>query len=81
MADYRYFKEPDLLLVHLDEAWKADILADFPELPLARRERFITEYDLPEYDADILTSERSLSDYFESANRPTAGTPSGSPTG
>ena len=63
-ADYRYFREPDLLPVVLDEAWKAAILVDFPELPLARRERFIHEYGLPEYDADILTSERSLSDYF-----------------
>ncbi|MBN2045126.1 MAG: Asp-tRNA(Asn)/Glu-tRNA(Gln) amidotransferase subunit GatB [Anaerolineales bacterium] len=69
MADYRYFKDPDLLVVHLDEAWKASILVDFPELPLARRERFISEYELPEYDADILTSERSLSDYFEQANK------------
>jgi len=69
MADYRYFKEPDLLVVHLDEAWKARILVDYPELPLVRRERFMTEYGLPEYDADILTSERSLSDYFEAANR------------
>jgi aspartyl-tRNA(Asn)/glutamyl-tRNA(Gln) amidotransferase subunit B len=66
-ADYRYFREPDLLPVYMDEAWKAAILADFPELPLARRARFITEYGLPEYDADILTSERSLSDYFETA--------------
>jgi aspartyl-tRNA(Asn)/glutamyl-tRNA(Gln) amidotransferase subunit B len=64
-ADYRYFREPDLLPVYMDEAWKAAILADFPELPLARRARFISEYGLPEYDADILTSERSLSDYFE----------------
>ena len=66
-ADYRYFREPDLLPVMLDEAWKAAILADFPELPLARRDRFMREYGLPEYDADILTSERSLSDYFMAA--------------
>ena len=39
----------------MDEAWKAAILADFPELPLSRRARFVTEYGLPEYDADILT--------------------------
>ncbi|MCG2786606.1 MAG: Asp-tRNA(Asn)/Glu-tRNA(Gln) amidotransferase subunit GatB [Anaerolineae bacterium] len=64
-ADYRYFREPDLLPVYLTEEWKAEILADFPELPLARRTRFIRDYGLPEYDADILTSERSLSDYFE----------------
>lgn len=66
-ADYRYFREPDLLPVHLSGEWKAEILAGFPELPLARRARFISEYGLPEYDADILTSERSLSDYFEQA--------------
>ncbi len=66
-ADYRHFKEPDLLKIHLDEAWKKKILADFPELPLARRSRFVETYDIPMYDADILTNERSLSDYFESA--------------
>ncbi len=66
-ADYRYFREPDLLPIHMDEAWKAEILADFPELPLERRARFMTEYGLPEYDADLLTAERSLSDYFETA--------------
>jgi aspartyl-tRNA(Asn)/glutamyl-tRNA(Gln) amidotransferase subunit B len=66
-ADYRYFKEPDILKVHLDKAWKVAILKDFPELPIERRARFIEEYSLPEYDADILTSERSLSEYFETA--------------
>ncbi len=66
-ADYRYFREPDLLPVYMDETWKAAILADFPELPIPRRGRFVAEYGLPEYDADILTSERSLSDYFEAA--------------
>lgn len=64
-ADYRYFREPDLLPIRLDEAWLRNILADLPELPLDRRERFMKEYGLPEYDADILTSERSLADYFE----------------
>jgi aspartyl-tRNA(Asn)/glutamyl-tRNA(Gln) amidotransferase subunit B len=66
-ADYRYFREPDLLPVILDEKWKSEILADFPELPLTRRARFVNEYGLPEYDADILTGERSLSDYFMAA--------------
>jgi len=66
-ADYRYFREPDLLPLHLDDAWKASILADFPELPLARRQRFMDAYGLPEYDAEVLTSERSLSEYFEAA--------------
>ena len=66
-ADYRYFREPDLLPVRLDENWRAAILAGMPELPLKRRTRFMQVYELPEYDADILTSERSLSEYFEAA--------------
>lgn len=66
-ADYRYFREPDLLPIRLDDAWKAGILKALPELPLVRRQRFMDAYGLPEYDADILTSERNLSDYFESA--------------
>jgi Asp-tRNA(Asn)/Glu-tRNA(Gln) amidotransferase B subunit len=74
-ADYRYFREPDLLPVHLDDAWRAAILADLPELPLERRARFVAEYGLPAYDADILTSERSLSDYFEAAVKAYAGDP------
>lgn len=74
-ADYRYFREPDLLPVHLTEAWKSAILADLPELPLARKDRFIGEYGLPEYDADLLTAERSLSDYFESAVKAYGGDP------
>ena len=68
-ADYRYFREPDLLPIRLDDAWRDAILADLPELPLERRARFIEQYGLPEYDADILTSERSLSDYFESSGQ------------
>ncbi len=66
-ADYRYFREPDLLPVRLDEAWRGRILAGLPELPLERRARFMQVYGLPEYDADILTGERSLSDYYETA--------------
>jgi len=66
-ADYRYFREPDLLPIRMTENWKDEILAGFPELPLERRTRFTTEYGLPEYDADILTQERNLSDYFEAA--------------
>ncbi len=74
-ADYRYFREPDLLPIRLDDAWKAAILAGFPELPLERRARFIREYGLPEYDAEILTAERKLSDYFEAAVRAYGGDP------
>ena len=66
-ADYRYFHEPDLLPIRIDDAWRDDILTQLPELPLERRARFIEQYDLPEYDANILTDERSLSDYFETA--------------
>ena len=66
-ADYRYFREPDLLPVTIGKEWLKEILAEMPELPLDRRTRFIDQYELPEYDADILTSERSLSDYFEEA--------------
>ena len=66
-ADYRYFREPDLLPLEMSAEWKAEILANFPERPLERRQRFMEDYKLPEYDADILTLERGLSDYFESA--------------
>ncbi len=64
-ADYRYFHEPDLLPLVIDAQWKTNILAQLPELPLARRARFMEEFKIPEYDADILTSERDLADYFE----------------
>ena len=74
-ADYRYFREPDLLPIYLNEEWKAEILANLPELPLDRRARFSQDYGLPEYDADILTGERSLSDYFEAAVQAYQGDP------
>ena len=64
-ADYRYFREPDLLPVKLSEEEINRIKSSLPELPYARKMRFIAEYQLSAYDADILTSERSLSDYFE----------------
>jgi aspartyl-tRNA(Asn)/glutamyl-tRNA(Gln) amidotransferase subunit B len=74
-ADYRYFREPDLLSVKLTPEWKTAILTGFPELPLARRERFITQYGLPEYDAEILTGERRLSDYYETVVKAYGGDP------
>jgi aspartyl-tRNA(Asn)/glutamyl-tRNA(Gln) amidotransferase subunit B len=74
-ADYRYFREPDLLSVRVDPAWRSEILSRLPELPLARYERFIAQYHLPVYDAAILTEERSLSDYFEEAVRQFGGEP------
>jgi aspartyl-tRNA(Asn)/glutamyl-tRNA(Gln) amidotransferase subunit B len=64
-ADYRYFREPDLLPIRLDEEWIQQVRSGLPELPLERRARFSEQYGLPEYDADILTTERSLSDYYE----------------
>jgi len=66
-ADYRYFREPDLLPIRLDDAWQTPILSALPELPLERRSRFVEQYGLPAYDAEILTEERSLSEYFEAA--------------
>jgi aspartyl-tRNA(Asn)/glutamyl-tRNA(Gln) amidotransferase subunit B len=74
-ADYRYFREPDLLPILLNEAWLNNILSVLPELPLERRQRFVNQYSLPEYDADILTGERSLSDYFENAVQAYGGDP------
>jgi len=74
-ADYRYFREPDLLPIRIADEWRQAILAGLPELPLERRARFVKAYELPEYDADILTSERSLSDYFETAVRAYGGDP------
>jgi len=66
-ADYRYFREPDLLPLVLDEAFIDEIVQALPELPLERRARFMSEYHLPEYDADILTADRPIADYFETA--------------
>jgi aspartyl-tRNA(Asn)/glutamyl-tRNA(Gln) amidotransferase subunit B len=68
-ADYRYFREPDLLPIRIDDDWRGVIFEQLPELPLERRARFVEQYELPDYDADILTSERGLSDYYEDAVR------------
>ena len=65
--DYRYFPEPDLLPLVIDEKWIAEIRASLPELPEARKERFVAEYGLPIYDAELLTSRRDVADYFEAA--------------
>ena len=72
-ADYRYFREPDLLPVVLSAEEIAAVQNSLPELPLARRARFIQDYQLSAYDADILTSERSLSDYYEESVRLSGG--------
>jgi len=63
--DYRYFPDPDLLPLVIDADWIETVKAGLPELPADKKQRFITDYDLPSYDADILTSDRELADYFE----------------
>jgi len=65
--DYRYFPEPDLVPIMADERWISEIRAGLPELPDARRGRFVSEYGLPEYDADLLTSEKAVAEWFEEA--------------
>ncbi|AEV69095.1 Asp-tRNA(Asn)/Glu-tRNA(Gln) amidotransferase subunit GatB [Acetivibrio clariflavus] len=65
--DYRYFPEPDLMPIVVDEKWKQEIKDSLPELPEARKKRYISEYGLPEYDASILTASKALADFFEDA--------------
>lgn len=64
-ADYRYFKEPDLLAVNLDEGQIKGIVESLPELPLERKTRFMSDYGISDKEAGVLTSTRSLSEYFE----------------
>lgn len=63
--DYRYFPDPDLAPLVIDRGWVDEIKAGLPELPDERRGRFIREYELPEYDAMVLTATRELADYYE----------------
>jgi aspartyl-tRNA(Asn)/glutamyl-tRNA(Gln) amidotransferase subunit B len=72
--DYRYFPEPDLPPLLVDEAWEQRVRLTLPELPAAKRQRFLKEYGLREYDAGVLTATRALADYYEAAAR-TAGDP------
>jgi len=65
--DYRYFPEPDLLPLVVDENWQARLRAELPELPEVRRQRMMSDYGITEYDAGVLTSSRLLADQFESA--------------
>ncbi|MFQ5542182.1 MAG: Asp-tRNA(Asn)/Glu-tRNA(Gln) amidotransferase subunit GatB, partial [Candidatus Binatia bacterium] len=65
--DYRYFPDPDLLPLVIDEAWIEEIRSGLPELPEARRNRFVSQYALPPYDAELLTSRRDVANYFEAA--------------
>jgi aspartyl-tRNA(Asn)/glutamyl-tRNA(Gln) amidotransferase subunit B len=63
--DYRYFPEPDLLPVHVSDAWREEVLRTLPELPEAKRARFMRAYGLTPYDAELLTASRAFGDYFE----------------
>ncbi|MBO8178216.1 MAG: Asp-tRNA(Asn)/Glu-tRNA(Gln) amidotransferase subunit GatB [Bacillus sp. (in: Bacteria)] len=63
--DYRYFPEPDLVALHIDDEWKERVRAEIPELPDQRQKRYIEELGLPAYDAKILTLTKEMSDFFE----------------
>ena len=63
--DYRYFPEPDLLPVRVSAAWRDEIARTMPELPDAKRKRFVRDYGITPYDAGVLASTRELADYFE----------------
>lgn len=63
--DYRYFPEPDLVELYIDDEWKEEIRASIPELPDARKARYVAEIGLPAYDAHVLTLTKEMSDFFE----------------
>ncbi len=78
-SDYRYFPEPDLPPLSISRQWVDDIAESLPELPHARRQRFMDELGLPQYDAELLTASRDTADYFEAilAAAPSSGAASG----
>ncbi|MFC4734961.1 Asp-tRNA(Asn)/Glu-tRNA(Gln) amidotransferase subunit GatB [Bacillus daqingensis] len=63
--DYRYFPDPDLVNLYIDKDWKERVEATIPELPDARKDRYMKKYDLPAYDAGVLTQQKAMSDFFE----------------
>lgn len=63
--DYRYFPEPDLIPMYIDDAWKERIRAELPELPDARKGRYVDSLGISEYDAEFLTSSKEMADFFE----------------
>jgi len=65
--DYRYFPDPDLPPLVVDDAWVEEVRRQLPELPAARRARFANELGLPAYDAEVLTARRDVADYYEAA--------------
>lgn len=67
--DYRYFPDPDLVPVLIDDDWESIIKKNLPELPSEKKQRFINEFSLPEYDAEVLTQSKAVAEYFEEAGR------------
>jgi len=67
--DYRYFPDPDLVPILVDKPWVEKIRKQIPELPLVKRERFVKDYQLPAYDAGVLTADKALADYYEEVVR------------
>jgi len=67
--DYRYFPDPDLVPLRIDEKWIEEIRQGLPELPDQKKERFIREYKIPEYDAELLTATKAMANYFEECVR------------
>ena len=67
--DYRYFPDPDLVPLKIDESWVADIQKGLPELPGEKKDRFVRQYQIPEYDAEILTSTKAMANYYEECVR------------
>lgn len=63
--DYRYFPEPDLVKLYIDDEWKARVRASIPELPDARQKRYSEQYGLSHYDASVITASKALADFFE----------------
>jgi aspartyl-tRNA(Asn)/glutamyl-tRNA(Gln) amidotransferase subunit B len=67
--DYRYFPDPDLVPLTIDAQWIEEIRKGLPELPLQRKERFVQAYQIPEYDAGVITTSKALADYYEECVR------------
>ena len=63
--DYRYFPDPDLLPIVIEDAWIDEVRENLPELPVARHQRFVADYGIPVVDADVLTADHNVADYFE----------------
>jgi aspartyl-tRNA(Asn)/glutamyl-tRNA(Gln) amidotransferase subunit B len=67
--DYRYFPDPDLVPLRVDETWIEEVRKGLPELPDQKKERFVKDYQIPEYDAEILTSTKAMANYYEECVR------------